>query len=251
MTDSENKVKTESSETKTTVEAPAKTDETPKPDSQDNLDELGYEKPKQEKTDGQEDKKDQKEKSKNDEGLLDEKIDVSSGYEKAPAAAPAAAGDKKEEAKPEDQKKEDDLELKDIGNLLPEEVNTIKEFAKKHKLSKDIVQGLVEIKKEEIKKIQTAIKDQDAKKQQEILKVKASWYDELKADSDFGGEKFDFSVKRVDKVIQDFLPNLKKMLTETKSMLPPYIMKDLAKLGTHLYSSDKLVEGEQIGRAHV
>lgn len=217
--------------------------DTPKED--DGLDDLGYEKPKQEMKDGKESKESSEKSSQKDDEkeLLDQKIEPASGYEKEP---PKDAGSKEPEKKEESAAaptKDDEFAVKDPGDLLPEEINIIKDFVKKFKVSKEVGQGLVEIKKQEVAKLQAAMKEHEQKKIQETLKVKRGWYEELKADATFGGEKFDFNVKRVDKVIQDFMPNLKKMLTESKGMLPPYVMKDLAKLSNHLYSSENLVEG--------
>lgn len=225
--------------------------EEPKADNQDHLDEFGYEKPIQEKKDGKEskessEKSSEKSSQKDDEKeLLDQKVEPASGYEKEP---PKDAGSKEPEKKEEivaaPAAKDDEFDIKDPGDLLPDEINAIKDFVKKYKVSKEVASGLVEVKKAEIAKLQASIKDHKEKSAKEMLKVRHGWYEELKADAEFGGEKFDFNVKRVDKVMQDFLPNLKKKLTDSKGMLPPYIMRDLAKLGSHLYSSENLVGGD-------
>jgi hypothetical protein len=87
---------------------------------------------------------------------------------------------------------------------------------------------------------------EDQKKQAEInrKKTEAQWYRELKEDPNFGGEKFLHNVKRAERVVQDYMPNLKNKLTESKVMLPPYVMKDLFLLAKQLYSSGEHVEGD-------
>ena len=39
-------------------------------------------------------------------------------------------------------------------------------------------------------------------------------------DPEFGGENFDKNVDRVEKVLEKYMPNMKKVLTERGSMLP-------------------------------
>lgn len=216
-----------------------KPDESKKPDEtkeQDNLDEFGYEKKPAEGTKPDADKADKE---------PEKVVEPVAGYDKPPekpkevVAEPEKKPEEKKEAAPADE-----FDVKDPGVLLPEEVNDIKAFVKANKLSKEVGLALVESKKAEIKKSQELLDAHKKNSAEEQKKVRSGWYDELKADSEFGGEKFDFNVKRVDKMIQDFMPNIKKKLTDSKGMLPPYVMKDLAKLSGQLYSTGKLVEGE-------
>lgn len=159
-----------------------------------------------------------------------------------PKVDPAAA-EKKVEAAPTDE-----FDIKEPGELLPEEVNEIKAFVKENKVPKEIAEALVKQRKDGIAKFNQMLAEQKKVRETKELKQKRDWYDELKNDPDFGKDKFDHNIKRVDKVIQDFLPNLKKKLTEGKGMLPPYVMRDLVKLGNHLYSTEALVEGNPPGK---
>lgn len=140
----------------------------------------------------------------------------------------------------------EEFEIKEPGDLKPEEVQDIKDFVKKYKVSKEIGEGLVEVKKAEIKRLKesmaTRVADAKANQQQE----RREWYNELKNDPTFGGEKFEQNIKQVDKVLEDFCPNMRKKLTESKTMLPPYVMRDLANLGSHLYSTESLTQGGPI-----
>ena len=42
------------------------------------------------------------------------------------------------------------------------------------------------------------------------------------------------------------MPNTKKELTKSGAMLPPWVMRDLAKLAETLYASPKLVQGDPV-----
>lgn len=82
----------------------------------------------------------------------------------------------------------------------------------------------------------------EAERQNKIQK--ANWHKELKADPVFGGDKFLTNVTRGEKVLDEYLPELKKELTEAKQMLRPSVMRGLARLADQLYPDDKLVQGD-------
>lgn len=143
----------------------------------------------------------------------------------APGVAPAA----------------DDLGFElDEKDARPEDSKFVKEFAKKHKVSKEVAQALLDTKKAEAAEQAKRVQELEVERQ----KVRKMWHKELKEDKDFGGEHFAHNVKQAEKVIEDFLPNVKKKLTESGSMLPPYIMRDLAAMAKTLYGSKSLVQGE-------
>lgn len=222
---------------------PPKVDNPPQEAGDIEYDELGYEKPKVQAESG-------KQKAKEDPKPEEEKpLEPITGYDKKPEAP-------KEDIKPDDKKPDDpkpsaeDEEFKELNfeTLLPEEAKQLKEFAKKHKLSKEVAQDLIDSKKAEIKAINDALKKQKEETPKILAQRKAErenkWYEELKADPTFGGDKFDHNIKQVTKVVQEFMPNTKKVLTDNKMMMPPYVMRDLVKLAEHLYSSDRLNQGD-------
>lgn len=150
--------------------------------------------------------------------------------------------EKKEEPPP----KKDDQGLKlDVKTLDESSAKQIKDFAEKHKLSQEQAQALVDSKVSEIIQITKQNEDHKAQIQKQIEQQKATWVKELKEDAQFGGTNFNKNINMVDKVLGDFMPNTKKMLTERKSMLPPYVMRDLATIAKELFKTPKLVRGEQ------
>lgn len=162
------------------------------------------------------------------------------GYDKPPEAAPKV----EDPAKPPEPAKEGDLKVEDKGELTDEEVTGVLAFANKHKLAQSVVDAMISERKAEVEtwKANNVKLEQNA---QNAAKVKQNkWYDELKADPDFGGENFKVNVKKVDKLVADFMPNIKKELTKGGGMLPPYIMRDFFKLANHLHKTETLVEGD-------
>jgi hypothetical protein len=146
------------------------------------------------------------------------------------------------ETDPDDESQEE-IEL-DIETLEEEDVADILEFIKTHDVSTEAAQALVDIKKKEIAAIVQYDADAATEAENAPKRIEAEWTKELKNDPDFGGAKFKESLHQSEKVINDFFPTMKKQLTERGGMLPPYIMKDLAKLANHLYSPGKLVQGD-------
>ncbi len=126
------------------------------------------------------------------------------------------------------------------------EAKEIKAFAVENNLPAEIAKKWGEKVKANVE--QQKINSTMAEKQMEHQKSvqRQSWYKELKEDKDFGGEKFDLNTTRAQKVFSEFMPSTKKALTANGSMLPPYVMRDLAKLADHLYATDKLQTGEPI-----
>lgn len=113
----------------------------------------------------------------------------------------------------------------------------IKKFAVDNKFSKAQVEAYVKQTKDE--------QDASIKKYQEDIKVqRAAWQSDLKKDPHFGGEEYAKNVDRVEKVLQNHMPETKKMLTEKGGMLPPYIMKDLLKVAKALDPKTNFVGGE-------
>lgn len=216
-----------------------------------NLDEFGYERvtpetpPKEEKPAGDKGAAGYDEEPVvEDKKAIEEVKEPVSGYDKEPEEVK----EKPVEDKKADDKAgaSDDFDIKEPGDLLPEDVKELKEFIKKHKVSKEVAQALVEQKKEEAKKIVASIEARKKEAELVAAKYKKAQFEELKADPAFAGDKFAASVKRSEKVIEEFFPNLKKELTKGKGLLPAYIMKDLVKLADHLYETEKLAQGDPV-----
>lgn len=175
--------------------------------------------------------------------------------EEKPVEKPATGyGKEEEEVKPTEEVKAPVVEEKKSEDLTEEEKNKkevsdviknlddgynkdkITKFALDNKLSKAQLEAYVNLTKEEDQAFTKA--QEEAKKTQ-----KKAWRDELMKDAEFGGENFDKNVDRVEKVLQNYMPNTKKILTEKGSMLPPYIMRDFLGLAKALNPTTTLVTG--------
>lgn len=201
----------------------------------DQFDDLGYKVTKPEATKDTETKGDKKPEQTETPPQSEEIKDPVSGYDKAPEPVkeetPPAAEPVKEETAPT-------VEVNVDG--LPESVATaLKKTVTDMKLSKEAAEALVSIKKKEIENLNSLQKAME----KEAADTKLKWYNELKSDPVFGGDKYAFNVNRVEKVLNEFMPDTKKVLTERKSMLPPYVMRGLAKIADHLYGTESLVQG--------
>lgn len=203
------------------------------------FDEFGYEK----KPTEPDDKKKEEEKPKDDKKPEeDKKVEPSaSGYGKKPLEVPKEELKKEEEKKTEDKLEyEKDLDLKDVDPKIGE---SLKEFAKRTGLTKEQAQAVIDLKKSDMAVIKQVYEDEQKRINDEAIKLKASWDNELRTDRKFAGEKldqFDASITRIDKVLVDFFPNMKNHLTKAGSVLPPYVMRDLLGLASHLYDTKPL-----------
>lgn len=126
----------------------------------------------------------------------------------------------------------------DEAGLTPEAIKSVKDFATANKLSKEATDQYAKV----IKDQSTLINDYKANEQKLVEaareKQKADWYNGLKSDKDFGGDLFQTNLKRVDTILEKFMPETKNMLTSRKAMLPPEVMKDLHKLHQVLLGSE-------------
>lgn len=204
----------------------------------DNLDEFGYEKAPAVNDSGKEDKEPPKDGAKETKKESEKIEDPSTGYGVKPPKVDEETPPPKEEKKIE---LGYELEVKDIP---AEEVIKLKEFAKNNALTKEAAQALVNLRKSEIDEANKADEQYVKDQAKAVTELKASWDKELRTDPVFGGDKFDRNLMRVEKVLKEYLGETKKVLTERKSMLPPYVMRDLAKLADHLYSTEKFVQGD-------
>jgi len=165
----------------------------------------------------------------------EEKVEPSTGYDEEPKV------DKKPEEKVEE-KSEGDEEPKleeQIDEILGDinDKETIKKFALDNNMTKEQVENYIALRKAEDQRLI----EENA---QRIKETRKGWFNELKNDEEFGGENFDRNIANVEKLLAKFLPNTKKQLTDTKGMLPPYIMRDLLKVHKALNPKAELVNGE-------
>ena len=143
-----------------------------------------------------------------------------------------------EEAPPSTDEEKLKKELTDIVKDLPDSIDKDKvtKFALDNKLTKEQLQAYTNLVKEDQVAIETS--------QKEAIKTQRNdWKNELVKDPEFGGENFDKNVDRVEKVLEKYMPNTKKILTERGSMLPPYIMRDFLALSKVLNPTAPLVVG--------
>lgn len=80
--------------------------------------------------------------------------------------------------------------------------------------------------------------------EERITAQRQAWNNELIADKDFGGANFDTSTHEVEQLIQKYMPNVKKQLTDKKGMLPPSFMKDLLTIAKALKPAAPFEGGE-------
>lgn len=219
---------------------------TPAPSNEPELDENGYEKiptpdstpaPKEDPAPPADDNKDDKDEVKtNVTGYGDE---------------PPKTDDKKDTVEdknetPEDEKTDEqkaaealEKEIDESLGKLPEgfDKDVVKKFATDNKFTKEQVEAYVEFAKADIEA-------QNAANKQAIADQRKAWNEELKNDAEFGGDNFNKSIDTVEKFLDKHMPNMKKVLTERGSMLPPYIMKDFLKLSKVLNPTTNFEGGE-------
>lgn len=153
---------------------------------------------------------------------------------------------KPEEKKPDDAPKTDEekaqAEISEVVKSLGDgyDKEKVLAFAKEHKLTKDQVAAYVKMQTEAD---QAALKAHETK----VKEQRKQWKEELRNDKDFAGEKgdqFDKNVLKVNQLLDKFGPNIKKKLTESKGMLPPYLMKDFLAMAKALNPKQDFVSGE-------
>jgi hypothetical protein len=230
--------KTDSQSATTTSESysdPASQAAAETPSEETETDELGYETSEEEvKPPVQEQKKEEA------KAPAEEKGDGSSGYgnEEVPPTQEKKADETKtpeQISEEEKTKKEIEETLKDLGQGFDK--NKIADFALKNKMTKEQVAAYAELVKTEEKELAAA-------REAAVKKQRAEWKQELQKDTTFGGDNFDANVARVEKFLEKNLPETKKMLTERRSMLPPYIMRDLLGLVKAMNPTNKFTGGE-------
>jgi len=164
--------------------------------------------------------------------------ETSEGEVPPPPAAKPAEGEVPPPATDEEKAK---AEIKLVIDGLPANVNKekVSKFATDNNLSKEQITAYAKLVKDE--------SDFQASEQARIVKeTRASWSKELKEDPEFGGENYAKNVDRVEKVLEEYMVNTKKVLTERGGVLPPSTMKDLLAISKALNPTAPLVVGEPI-----
>jgi len=150
-----------------------------------------------------------------------------------------------EAAKKKDEKSDDKDEITPLLEGLPEnDAKDIKDFATEHKLNKDQTKAFVDLRKKENLDAEQFQKDQLEKQKKNLTNTRASWVKELKEHKDFGGDKFERNVAKVDKVLDELLPETSKALKDNKGVLPPNVMRDLAKVHDKIFGTEGLTTGK-------
>jgi hypothetical protein len=224
--------------------------ETPVEPKAGEVDDLGYTTP-EDVTPAVEEVKPDEEKPKPTEELPSE--EDSTGYGKedevekpedkpAEKTAEELAKEKEDEENKTDEEKAAELVQANIKKHiegLPESVNkdAVSKFAEENGLTDVQVEAYVKLAKADDASLVT-------QRENAIKEQRKAWKGELQGDPEFGGENFDKNVDRVNKVLDKYMPDTKKILTERGTMLPPYIMRDFLKLDKVLNPTTKLPTGE-------
>ncbi len=148
--------------------------------------------------------------------------------------------EKVEEKKPvEGEKTAEELRITEINDTLGDrdDKESIAKFAVENNMTKDQVTAYMTMRDAE-----DAQWDADDKAAAQAQR--SAWKKELLDDPTFGGDNFDINVDKVDKVLNNLMPNTKKVLTERGNMLPPYIMRDLLEVSKALNPTTTLVNGD-------
>ena len=100
------------------------------------------------------------------------------------------------------------------------------------------------MKRTDIENQQKAAVEQRGDLQRQITEQRQVWFDEMRADKEFGGENFDNSMTKVNQVLKDYGQELTKQLDESKAMLPPYVVKMVARIGQTMYGNKPMIQGQ-------
>lgn len=153
-------------------------------------------------------------------------------------------GEPDAEKKPEDKKedqaqaeiKAEDLKLPENSSLDNAAIDQVLSFAKEHKLNKEQAQAILEFENK-------ALADFE-KSQQDMLKQKSTvdWVNELKADKEFGGEKFAESIKLASNALKKFAtPEFVSILESTGLGNNPELNRVFYRIGKAM-ADDTLVQ---------
>jgi hypothetical protein len=129
-----------------------------------------------------------------------------------------------------------ELKLPENAMLQPEDVVAVEAYAKEHKLSNEVAQTILEQRNDAMAKFsERAVK--------QVEEVSAKWYEEIKNDKEFGGERLPTSASYANKVLSKYGGDeFIKELNGTPYKNHPGFFKFLARLGKDVLSNDELVQ---------
>lgn len=134
--------------------------------------------------------------------------------------------------------------LEGLADITKKELS---DFIQKYKIPKEAQQAFIDQRKSEIVQASRTKTEQETAVKNETARLRSTWFNELKADKEFGGNNFDANVKAVNKLLTDFFPSVKNMLTEKQGMLPPSVMKEYHNVAKKLYETESFVQGDLSG----
>lgn len=178
-------------------------------------------------------------------GKLVEKV-VTDGDKKESAKEPAKAEEKKPEpAKTEPVKADDksaeikyELKAPDGSPLAPADVEKVASLAKEAKLAPEVAQKVLEAQSRMV----TEYRDRLVT---EFQKTSQQWVSDLKADKEFGGEKFNETVESAKRAFHAYAgPELVKLMNDTGYGNHPEVLKMFARIGAGL-KEGRFVSGGQ------
>lgn len=164
--------------------------------------------------------------------------------QKSAEGAPNETGGNSDQSQP-NASTEQKLEV-DLKGLEETKVADVLEFAKTHNLTKEQAQALVDQRKEELDSSAAAATAAAEKLANDRKEIHAKWEKELQEDPEFGGQKYSHNIHINNKMINEHMPELKNLLTNSGAKLPPKLMKELNAVARKLYSEAELVEGSGV-----
>lgn len=127
-----------------------------------------------------------------------------------------------------------------VEGLAPEDATALKDFAKVNNLSAEAAQSFVNLKKEEIRLQKQNFETAKAAHQAKIKAQQDQWGANLRSQ---WGSNFDSNLHMTEKYIREFMPETNKWLTESKTMVPDYVMRDFYARAKEAYSTAALPAG--------
>jgi hypothetical protein len=133
-----------------------------------------------------------------------------------------------------------DFKLDDGSLLDAAYVEQFSQFAKEKKLTQDQAQEFLQ---REAQALNTFV----AKQQQEFEKVQAEWVNQIKNDSEIGGEKFNQSIELAHRALKQFASDsFLKELETTGYGNHPELVRVFAKIG-NMIKEDKMISPSAAG----
>ncbi|WP_422096887.1 hypothetical protein [Variovorax sp.] len=157
-----------------------------------------------------------------------------------PAKKPAGEGGEKKDDKPGAPDEYADFKLPDGVKLDAPVMGEFKTLAKKHGLSQEAAQELVDL---QAKLQGEGGKAYTAELQNHVERMRTEWETAAKADPEIGGDKYDANVAVAKKALETFgTPELKALLRESRLGSHPEVIRFMFKAGQQI-SPDGFVPG--------